>query len=528
MFGTATTTATERLRRGDRQSDWMPDTNVPRAVVRGAALAVWSWIGLAAMLSAFSGHRAARAVLGPGDTPEQFRAALDASSGAPDVFVSVVTLQFGQSRVVSPGTGVWTLLGARGEKTALLGATTLLLAGLLAVAGVVLARSAPPAGEALGYLGAVPGVGWLYLLLLAGLNGVVPLMLPAQGLGLVGPAVALAIPVGVAAARVAAGAADVRDWALDGWLYLAWLPLGLVVAEMVFAVNGIGRLWFTALVHGDYTVFVGTSVVFSTPLVLASVAREGVLARGDAGGRRTHRRSGTTDGGVSTSPPVVRSDPRVLVGLGVLATVAVVGLVGSLVTTVPDRPADRVLVLARVLDGLGVLVVFVLAAGAVAAVPGVLLGRLAGRGFVAGTLVRALLDPFANVPVAVVVVSVLFATGNLLAVDGSAVTYGAVAGATIAPLVVRRVERERRERPHARPLSAVLPGVGVLATGIGVLAFVVADLALLGIAPTPLTAVLANTTYPETGAVETLLVVVPVTLPLFVLGEGLRRAGDRA
>lgn len=498
----------------------MYDGDLPRwrEALRAVGLAVWSWLALAAMLSVYSGDLAADAVggLSQSGNHESIQAAI---GGPVETFVSIATLQFGRSWVLSPETSAWALIGQRAGPTLVLLALTLVLAGAIGWGLASLARRDPRAGAALGAVGAVPGVGWLYLLLFAGTNGLVPLQLPASGTGLVAPALALALPVGFGAARVAGRAAvDPREWALDGWQYAIWLPTAIVVAEAVFAVNGLGDLWFRSLTSGDFPLFASVSAVLSLPLVLASVGRE-LWWYGDGTSDATTAAGATTDGGTASASSLA-GDRLVVGGAATLAVVLLVGLVGSAVTSPPPRMDPSSFLLPRVLDAMGAVAVLVLVAGVVASLVGIVGGVVAGIARPAGTAVRAVLDPVGNVPLGVVL---LVGITSLWGLRGriSPWMLGGVGAYPIAAMVVRVVERERRQRPDASDVDALREGVGVVASGVALLVFVVAGLSMLGLGPRALTFALGNSTYPATATVETLLVVVPTVLGLFALGEGL-------
>lgn len=494
-----------------------------RNLVRGVGLAVWSWIAVAALLAQFSGQRAVEAVLGPGGTSAQAAAIRDQVPGAGETFVSVLTLQFGQSWVLSPGTPVGQLVWPRAGTTLTFAVLAVVLTAVVAGPLAALARGRPdgPLAVALSAIGAVPALGWLLLLVAGMYAGLYDLSLPADGAGLLLPALTLALPAGVGLARVAAREpATTREWAVDGWLYALWGTVAVLAVEQGIGAGGLGTLWVQSFGQGDWPVFVATSAVLALPVVVASVVRELAWDAGDDGAATTTSATTAADGGavtVDSALDVVTGDRRVLAGTVLFGGTAVVGLVGSLATNPSPGTDPSTVGVPQVLDALGALVTVALLALVVAASLGFGLGLLARRGWREATAVRVVADPLGTLPVGVTLVALLVLVGAASG-NTSPATLGVLLGLVAVPLVARAVEHA----DGATVLDAARPGVGVAATATAVLALVTVELAFLRLAPPALSGVVGVTSAPASALVATLVVVVPVAFGLRLAGEGLR------
>lgn len=518
----------------------MSEGSSPRftGALRGVGLAIWSWLVLAGTLALFSGQRYVEAALGA-QASDAAMARLDAPSYV-EMFVSVLTLDFGRSLVVSPGTGAWAVLGPRVGTTMLVAGLGVVLSAALAAPLVALARSgAGRLVEGLGYLGALPAFGWALVLFYLGREGYIGM--PAVGGQDLGAAFSPALTVAVVVAAAVGRAAARDDLVLDAWLYAVWGVGALVVAEAVFAVPGLGHLWVISLVQGDYAVFVGATVLLTLPLLVASVVREASWgARADAAsGAAGSRADLETDGGITRSVEedegstpdtdaaatlgaAVRRNRQVQAGLLAFAVLLVGGLLMSGATTAsPLRPSPGTLDLARVADGLGAVALTALVGVVAASALGIPLGAFAARSRTAGTVAR-LVDHATSVPTLAFVgvwVAVFGFSGNALMTE---LLVGWLAGVAVAPLVLRTTERACRR--GASTAEAVVPALGLALTGGAVVAFVAAEIALLGLGLQPLAAVVGVQRYPARTLTETVLAVALPALTLLVAGEGLRTA----
>lgn len=511
-------------------------TNAVLSLGRAAVLAVLTWLVLAARLAVAVTNQRPMALVGPEATPamrQQLSEMLDV--GFLEAFVAVLTFDFGPSFVTARGETALGLVGSRLGRTLLLVVLAVTVAAAVAAPLVLLARRSGGSTRGLraaGYLGAVPAVGWLTLLLVAARGTPLP-SIRSGPVDVLVPAVALGIPLAAAGLRAATRGERNGGAVVDAWLWGSWLVGAVVAVDVAFAVGGVGDLLVSALLQADVPVVAAAVVVLSLPLVLAGPLRDLAWALG-GGSEQTVRADGgvaeTDDQAAADSPEpaptasarglpaVLRSDRRVQGGLVAFGALLVGGVAGAVLLSPPRLPGRRVLVPAALLADLGAATLFAGLAATVGAVVGVPLGLAGGRSRVAGSLARVV-DVATNVPLVVLALLVLGLSGPSGGLLDGDLLVGVAAGLALAPLVLRTTERAFARTGDDAVAAA--PGAGVAATGGAVVAFLVAQLDLVGLSLSSLGAT-AGGVPAARHAVETLVPVALPALALLVVGERLR------
>lgn len=475
---------------------------------RAAILAVWSWIGLAAVL-AFAASSVAR---------ESPWAQLDeiVYSSFTEAFPNVLLLNFGDS--------IWFTTPALDHAVSHVGATLTLVALVALFAAaigtgfVLLARRAPAAKRALeggGYVLALPATVWSALLIVAGITGNVHAVGNPSPVDVWPAALALALPIAALVARVIVRDRPTdRTWALDGWLFAVWLVGALAWTESVWRIDGVGSLWFEALIRRDIPLLVASTAILSIPLILASVARELAWHGGDFNPSRERRvHAAEADGGARfRAPSSFVREPRVLAGAVSFVALLLIGTLASEPTTLAR--ADE---LSLALAGLGMLVPSAIVVLVISAVVGTVIGLLTVA-VPRGDLVSGfLLDYVVNAP-GVLLFGVVGWTAGLLQPEWGL-------GLAVAGLVSRAAARDLRaaEGVEAR---ALVPAVGVAAVGAAVATMGLAAFAQLGVTRAPALYVEFFDVTNPVGLPEVARLTVAIGLPvlsLLLVGEGLRQ-----
>ncbi|MFD1645075.1 hypothetical protein [Haloarchaeobius litoreus] len=491
---------------------------------------LWSWVVFSATMALFSGDRATAAILGPNSTPAMYDRVGPQIPGYWGTFVRTLTLDGRQSWVIQQGAPGWELVGQSAGRTMKLVVVALVLALLIAVPLVVLSQVDVGRRAVAGFslLGGIPTFIWcLFALDFAKHPG--SHIMPRTYAEMLVPGATLAIPLGLGLTRIVSryDVTDVRtmvrDVLLDGWLYVVWIPGALVVVETVFAVNGVFYLWFQALVQGDFPLFTLLSSVLVAPVLFCAFVRDVLLAVIlPESTSSTPTRSVAADGGTtSVLPPLlsaVRHSRVTQAALGLFGLLSVVGLVGSQLTSRPDRWANKQTVQPyQLFDALAAVTLTAVIVFLVAAAVGVGLGLLATGTSLPRHLNRVL-DPVANLPFAVFFVAWLI----YLESPDRLVTqllFGGVGGLAVAPIVARRFEREATE---GRGETAVLAATGVAISGAALVVFTVTELSFLGYGLGDLWLNTTDVTL-ESRLWSWLGVLAVPAVTLFLLGEGLRR-----
>lgn len=394
------------------------------------------------------------------------------------------------------------------------------LALFLAVPVVALAQVAEArrAAAALGLLAAVPAVSLVFLLV-----GVDPARTVEAGDfgGLLLPAVALALPLGVGLARLATldTAGDpvraARDLLLEGWLYVLWLPGALFVVETFFLVDGVTGLLDESLVQPHLAYLVQSTSLLVLPVLVVGCLRDLLLAflrpasTGDPaadGGRAPVRR-----------PLVraVRESRPVQLGAGAFVALLLGGVVGTLaLSEAGGRTADPTP--AAIADGLWMTTGTALVALVVATTLGLAVG-VASLGPGRRRHLPRLLDPVARVPSVVLLLGVAMGVVPL-GTDLVAPVFGTVGGLAVAPAVARRYRCGVRDGDERSP---TLAAVALATTGAGLVAFAVFQLVLLVSGLADLSFLPLGFRLPSLAGPVLAMVGLPVAAT-FLLGTGLR------
>jgi|GEM_PF-2557471 len=496
-------------------------TTIGRSILRGVAGAVWSWVAFAVVAGSVF-------VTSP-DVPAAW------AGTAIDGVLSAITLDFGTS-VLYEEAALSVALGRLGTTLALLFETavlaTLCWRGLVALAG----RSEPGYRVAtlLAYLGGLSAVAWLTGLVWLGRNTPLPVAESAAGpLSYWPAALALAIPVAAAFARLSVRDAGPRDRVVDGWLFLSWLLGSLVLAEAVLRIEGVGALLLDAGLNRDFPLFLAAMSLLVGLALLASVGRELVWVWDDPPAAPvTSRRepgSARADGGVTAgagsapaSPAalardLLRESWRVRAGLACLVCLFGVGVLGwaflSLSTTDVGLVRAVPLTLASVVPA-------ALLAWVVAALAGFGLGLLVARFERARTALLAAWFA-ANVPLLLWYYLATVAAGSEALPPGVGPVILALG---VAPLVAATaVSSVGPDADVALEPELLLPTVGAAAVCAGVVALVHAQaLGLVGIAATAgVWGVVGQEPLSQTAVRSALSVGLPA-VALFLVGDGLR------
>lgn len=494
-------------------------TTVGRSVLRGVAGAVWSWVAFAVVAGAVF-------ITSP-DMPAAW------AGTTVEGVLSVLTFGFGTS-VLYDEAALSVALDRLGPTLALLFETAVLAAlcwrALVALAGR--SEAGHRVATALAYLGGLSAVAWLTGLVWLGQNTPLPVTESATGpLSYWPAALALAVPVAAAFARLSVREAGLRDRVVDGWLFVSWLLGSLVLAESVLRIEGVGALVLDAGINLDFPAFLAAMSLLVLLALLASVGRE--LAWGDppatpaTPGREpgSARADGGVPGEVGSAPDgatalardLLRESWRVRVGLACLVPLLGVGVLGwaflSLSTTDVGLARAVPLTLASVVPA-------ALLAWVVAALVGIGLGLFVARFERART---ALLAAWfvANVPLLLWYYLATVAAGSNALPPGVG---PAVLAVGVAPLVaVTAVSSLGSDTDVALGPERLLPAVGVAAVCAGVIALVHAQaLGLVGIAPTAgVWGVLLREPLGQTAVRSALSVGLPA-VALFLVGDGLR------
>lgn len=320
----------------------MPGTRVARAILArlgSAALVVWATATIVFVALRLTGDPLEAVMGGPGSqaSPEAQAAAAAAYGFDQPLIVQygrqlwqVATLQLGDSYARKQP--VTELLAAGFPPTALLATLALLLAWLLALAGVLIAQtSRGAAGRAV--RAALHGIetiasvtpqfflGALLILVFASGLGLLPVTSTGP-LGAVLPVITLAVPVAGYLAHVmhgslaeadaapfalsarARGASESRvalrhtirhaalpALALSGWAYGSLLS-GAVVVEALFARPGLGRLLLEAATGRDVPVVIGGVAIIALSYVVIMLVSDAIEIAVDprlgSGSRRAH------------------------------------------------------------------------------------------------------------------------------------------------------------------------------------------------------------------------------------------------
>ncbi|WP_435358553.1 hypothetical protein [Haloarchaeobius sp. DFWS5] len=521
-----------------------PDT---KAAIRAVGLAVWSWVAFAFVLSWATVQRdPARLLIGSGAseaTVRRVRTDLGLEASLFDAFIATVTFDFGNSYVFAPGTSAWDFVADPAVTTfTLLGLAIVVAVGLVAL-GSMLGRRDARIPRALGFVGAVPTVGWwlgLFLLVerdVVGLPGP-----PFSTAELLVPASMLAVPIAAVGWRSRASrddsvtAACLALFQPAGWLWLGWLVGTTLVVERVFGVSGLGSLVTEAFTTGDVPILHAGLAALSVPLLLGSCLRE-LYWEGSQGSSAPAPDDGVgrgveTDGGTTTErsalveqvTAVVRESRQVRLGGATFGAALVLGLVALVALSPADSSTAGPSIGAVVVDlgAVTVLTVGALLFGTCIGIALAIASRRTAGGRLGGHL---LVDTAVNVPMLVLVLVALLGVGQLP--SDSSVTVGAtfvmVAGLAVAAVCYRVLEHGRHHHaPGDGELSPVALLDAMVASGAAV-AFIAADVVFLGL----LGPDIGNSLTLVGGAGPALLAaLVVVSFPvvsLLVVHDGLRR-----
>lgn len=509
-------------------------------VVVAGLSALWSWVAFAATMALFSGYRATAAIAGPNTPPEGVAEIRRAVPGYWGTFARTLTMSERQSWVVREGTPGWTVVNQFGGQTVKLLAIVFVLTLLVAVPLVLLSRidAARPAVAGVGLLGGVSTV-VLYTLVLHAANEPGSYLAPEGLDGMVVPAATVALPLGLAMARIASrysgddARTTLRNVLFDGWLYVVWLPGALFMVEAGFNVEGVFFLWIQALVQGDFPLFTFVSSLLVAPIVLCAFVRDVALAlTRPAGSPSVPSGAVASDGGktpvLAPLLGALERDRLLQAGVGLVFAVFTVGFVGSQITSRPDSAAqlgaggDVPVPAYRILDALGAATAIGFVTFAVAAVVGVGLGVLVTRTRVPRRLLR-LFDPLMTVPLLVVIPVLTFVWFEFHwpgVIEGR-LLYGGLGGLGVATLVARRYERDAMA---PTPRSAVFPATGLAASGAAVVLFLATEQGFDSYGIRTLWLFTGQFTLESLFWTHLAFVAVPA-VSLLLLGEGLRRAG---
>ncbi|WP_440991335.1 hypothetical protein [Haloarchaeobius baliensis] len=491
---------------------------------------LWSWVAFAATMALFSGDRATTAILG-NNAPAAMRNSLRSEiPGYWGTFVETLTFGDRQSWVLFDGTSGWEVVGQFGGRTIKLVAVALVLA--LLIAGPLVVLSQVDIGRkvvaGLGLLGGIPTFVWcLFVFDVASDPGS---HIRAETYPeMVVPGATLALPLGLGLAHivsrydVTAVRTTVRDVLLDGWLYVVWVPGAIALVELVFGVNGFFYVWFQALMQGDFPLFTQLSSVVVAVVLCCAFLRDVVLAVTLPGSTSSAPTRGVAADGGSTSivsPLVsaVRNSRITQAGLGLFGLLFVVGVVGSQLTSRPERWVNRQTVQPyQLFDALAATTLTAATVFVVAAAVGVGLGLLTTETPLPRHVTR-ILDPVANLPFAV-----LFIAGVVSLESPDRIVahllFGVVGGLAVAPIVARRFEREAMA---GRDERAVLASTGVALSGAVLVVFTAGELSVLGLGLTDLWMGATDVTLESRLWSWVGVLAVPATT-LFLLGEGVRR-----
>ncbi|WP_435332949.1 hypothetical protein [Haloarchaeobius sp. TZWWS8] len=493
---------------------------------------VASWVALGLLLV-----QAVASMVGPSPAleslPPELAAEVGATRGTFDRVVDVLLLDVGRSFTMAPDESAWSVVGTTVADTGTLVVLALVLAALVAMPLVLLARQGNElAGRIAGYVGALPTHVWSFAFFALVVNDVVQFPrrpIPADPLSMAVPALVLALPLGTGLAgllvRDESLAGGRRQRLLEGSLRASWFVGAVVVVENLFGVSGLGYLWIRALGTGDVPVFVAATLSLTLPLLFLGLVRDLVwtlLDDGERGSTATGRRPTQADGGVSAVSlrSIVAADSRVRAGLVSFVLALVVGLVGAVATTRPQE---------RVSSGFEPsLLTFDLSAVALVTLVGVLVGGVglslgveAHRSGPVEGIVQVLTAPVLNVPLLLVAVLSLGWTGLLTTGDvlQAELLVALVAGIALAGAAARLTARGLTV--YANRSLATVAGAGWLARAGSVLAFVVADLLVVGGLPGHVGRSLVVRMDPVGGLAAALVAVTWPAVSLLVVGNGL-------
>lgn len=489
---------------------------------------LWTWVAFAGTMAPFSGDRAVNTMLGPNPSPSVRRQVSTEIPGYAGTFVKTLTFGDRQSWVVYPGASGWEIVGQTAGESLKLVAIALVLALVIAVPFVLVSQVdlARPFLAIIGLLGGLSTLVWcLFVLGFAPNPGS---HIDPEGLGgLFVPAATLAVPLGLAAGRIASRydltdtRTTVRDLLLDGWLYVAWIPGALVLVEQLFAVTGLGYLWYQALVQGDFPLFTLLSSVLVAPVVFCAFLRElGLALTLPAPGSSRADKGVAGDG----APPSATTPFHAAFSTGGVALLGGVlfsllflgGLVGSRLTSRSGYSQPRTIQPYQILDALAASTSIAVLVLVVAILVGIGLGVLGTRTPVPRHLNR-LFDPLTNVPFVVFLAAWLIYSRQSTGLTGMLII-GGVGGLAVAPMVARRFEREAAG--GSLP-EAALPSLGLAASGTALIVFVSTELGFLALTLRDLS---FSFNYPLESLFWSHLVFIGLpAMALLLLGEGLRR-----
>lgn len=509
----------------------MPDTDGRIVgVVVAFVTTLWSWVVFAATMALFSGERATRAIVGADAPPAVGDRVGSEIPGYWGTFVRTLTFDGRESWVIRPGASGWEMIGQFGGRTMKLVVVALVLALLLAVPLIVLSQVdvGRELAAGIGLLGGIPTFVWCLFVLDFATNPGSHLQ-PQSYPEMVVPGMTLALPLGLGLARivsrydVTAIRTTARDVLLDGWLYVVWIFSAFMMVELVFSVNGIFSIWFRAFVQGDLPLFTQVSSVLIAPVLFCAFVRDLLLAVTIPGSTQsTTTRGVAADGGTTSilSPLVsaVRNSRITQAGLGLFGLLSVVGLVGSQLTSRPDRWANSQTVQPyQLFDALAATTLTAVLVLLVAAGAGLGLGLLTTETPLPRHLNRVL-DPVANLPFALLfIVGVFYLESPDRIV--TQLLFGGVGGLAVAPIVARRFERETMEGPTE---TAVLAATGVAISGAVLVVFTAGELSVVGLGLGNLWLASTDVTL-ESRLWSWVGVLAVPAVTLFLLGEGLRR-----
>lgn len=452
-------------------------------------LAAWSWVVVSVAV--------AGAVLAGGRSPP--------GADMPSIWglaSRYARFDVGSSFVVGPDKSALALVTGGLEWTVAVFVLAVLFAGVLTALAVWLVRQGyARVVRTAGLVGAVPAPLLVFWFLV---SGAVPMPSPATGLGVgcIGPALALAVPLAGFGARMAGRAVDHRAGAtvLEAWLLVNWAVGGVAAVSTAVGAPSLGRYVVMGLTNGDLPVFAAAVLVLSAPLVVVSVVRE-YLWRSPCSVEP--RGAFPAPGDNTAVGGLVLLVGSIVVGAGAGA-VATSGRSRSLATVVPD-------VLFHV--SLAVVVTTLVSLSI-----GIALGRLARRR--GPGLAGLVLDYATNVPMLGFAVLVLAWSGISIAFDGWHA--GLVVGLVTAPVVGRRTIATFEQ---GYGVAEAIPVGGSVATVGGAMAgFLLIDVAVLRIGLPEIGWLLLQS---GRGPVWAVAALVATSLPIvaaFLVSEGLRPA----
>lgn len=472
-----------------------PDT-FPAALLRGIALAAWSWIVFAAF---------GALVFATGPTPPS----MDVPSTVGEAFIAILTFDLGASSVYGrPALSV--AIERVGPTLSLLAGTTV-VAAVLGFAVLVLARqggSGRRIAEALGYVLAFPAAAWI-LMIAAALGDA--LVIGGDRFGVIGLAagsLALALPLVALVARIVVREPNGRGWVLDAWLFASWLLGTVAVVESLVGPAGVGELLTRVLFARDAPLLIAAAALLTLPALLGAVVREIAWSGGPHAAIPGLGAAGRADRDTVPADPrrVVRENTRVRVGLLGIAALLALGAVGAALPVPPARP----LAPSRILSGVAGETLDVLLVGVLAALLGVGLGLVSARVPYGRVLSAALAGYAASIPLLL----------WLLVLRPSGVPGHVFAVLAVASLVGLRAARDI-DPARSLAVGDFLPALGVASVGAGVVELVTLQLSTLGVTSRGWIVVGG---LPTTASALLLAVGGLPALSLFLLGEGLRRA----